>query len=99
MIDPIRTELKRKAYSEVAKARRRGLLPRQSCEVCATEFGEAHHADYAKPLDITWLCGLHHADEHARLRAIRSHERYLEWCARWDTEHPQAALRLVRDRP
>jgi hypothetical protein len=25
---------------------------------------EAHHNDYSKPLDITWLCRVHHGREH-----------------------------------
>lgn len=44
---------------------RRGLLIKQPCEVChITEKVEAHHKDYNKPYDITWLCFKHHRELH-----------------------------------
>ena len=49
---------KRKAHSAVSNAIRDGKLERGTeCEVCkATEKLHAHHDDYAKFLDIRWLC-------------------------------------------
>lgn len=45
---------------------RRGKLQRGTCVVCkegAIERAiEAHHADYAKPLVVEWLCRPHHVD-------------------------------------
>ena len=35
---------------------RRGKLTREPCSVCSTPVAQMHHADYAKPLQITWLC-------------------------------------------
>lgn len=58
----------RRAHSRVAWALRSGQLERGPCEQEAT--GEcsglvhAHHDDYSKPLDVRWLCSVHHAKEH-----------------------------------
>ena len=41
-----------------------GKLVRQPCEVCEMEPADAHHDDYLKPLDIRWLCRLHHRRQH-----------------------------------
>jgi len=37
-----------------------------ACERCSLESQrlDAHHADYAKPLDVTWLCGPCHKIVH-----------------------------------
>lgn len=44
---------------------KRGLLVRGVCEVCgSSEKVEAHHSDYTKPFDITWLCKKHHSEHH-----------------------------------
>ena len=44
----------------------RGQLRRGRCVVCGTPDAQAHHADYTKPLDITWLCPVcHRRAEHA----------------------------------
>ena len=58
--DPIR----RLAHSKVTYAVRSGKLKRQPCEVCADSSTHAHHDDYSKPLDVRWLCPLHHAEWH-----------------------------------
>lgn len=50
------------AHAAVARAIKRGELKRQPCAVCgAVERIHAHHEDYARPLDVVWLCALHHA--------------------------------------
>lgn len=43
---------------------REGMLIRQPCEVCGNEKVEAHHDDYFKPLEVRWLCKLHHQEHH-----------------------------------
>lgn len=58
------TERKR-AYIIVQSALQRGDLTRGRCEVCEKP-GEAHHDDYAQPLNIRWLCRSHHRQHHAR---------------------------------
>lgn len=45
----------------------RGSIKRLPCEICGTnERVEAHHTDYAKPLEVRWLCLLHHKQEHRK---------------------------------
>lgn len=59
--------LKREAYSAVARERKRGGLQPEACAVhdCSHHGTTvAHHEDYALPLDVTWLCRLHHAWRH-----------------------------------
>lgn len=48
----------------VNKAIRAGKLVRGNCW-CGL-IGQAHHEDYAKPLDVIWLCAVHHKQEHMR---------------------------------
>ena len=53
------------AQHVIAHEIRVGGLVRQACEVegCETK-AHAHHADYSKPLEVRWLCPLHHARAH-----------------------------------
>ncbi len=69
----MRNEVKRyrKKYPEKVRARnkingeiRAGRLRRQECEVCGSPNANAHHADYSKPLEVRWLCDLHHTEVH-----------------------------------
>lgn len=52
------------AHLTVRNAMRLGLLERQPCEVCGDPKSEAHHDDYDRPLDVTWLCRAHHRAVH-----------------------------------
>ena len=57
--------LKYKAHCAVNNAVRDGKLERLPCEVCRTTIGvHAHHEDYSKPLDVVWLCAIHHSERH-----------------------------------
>jgi hypothetical protein len=60
---------KAKARYAVNNAIRDGLLIRKSCERCADPKSEAHHDDYSKPLEVTWLCNKHHRERHKELKA------------------------------
>jgi len=54
-----------KANKAVAYALKTGLLIKKSCTVCGTTKSiHGHHEDYSKPLDIIWLCALHHSEVH-----------------------------------
>ena len=43
---------------------RRGKLIPEPCAVCDDPKVEAHHLDYSKPLDVVWLCRVHHIQLH-----------------------------------
>lgn len=60
---------KRIAQHKISNGIRDGKLVRQNCCVCKKIYnleikGQAHHSDYNKPLDITWLCHKHHRAWH-----------------------------------
>lgn len=38
------------------------------CEVCGDPNVHAHHEDYTKPLEVNWLCPLHHVERHLQLK-------------------------------
>lgn len=48
---------------------RQGYIQRNDCEVCGSkEKVEAHHDDYLRPLDVRWLCRIHHDEHHLNER-------------------------------
>lgn len=52
------------AHKKATEALRTGVLKRQPCEECGAEKTDAHHDDYAKPLEVRWLCRSHHIQWH-----------------------------------
>lgn len=57
--------IKRAAHIIVGNAVRDGKLSPEPCEVCfRTHDIHAHHDDYAKPMDVRWLCNEHHKEWH-----------------------------------
>lgn len=38
-----------------------GLLTHRDCQSCGNPESEKHHPDYARPLDVVWLCRTCHA--------------------------------------
>lgn len=60
-----RNPAKVRAHIAVNNATRTGKLVPQPCEVCSNKPAQAHHDDYAKPLEVRWLCsGCHVAQHH-----------------------------------
>jgi hypothetical protein len=61
-IHPLTAEQKRRdncrSYLNVYV--RRGKIQRKRCEVCGRKAVEALHLNYAKPLEVKWLCRPHH---------------------------------------
>jgi hypothetical protein len=55
---------KYKARTMVNNAVRDGKLFSQPCEVCEASGTHAHHDDYAKPLNVRWLCPSCHTKWH-----------------------------------
>jgi len=54
------------ARDKVRYAIKKGKLTRKPCEVCGKEKAYAHHDDYSKPLDVRWLCAVHHSEVHRK---------------------------------
>lgn len=52
------------ARHELQRAIREGEIVRQPCEVCGDIKAHGHHDDYAKPLEVRWLCRTHHNEVH-----------------------------------
>ncbi len=60
--------LHKEAYRVFNNAKARGDIVPQGCEKCDTHkpiYG--HHEDYSKPLEVRWLCMLHHKERHAEM--------------------------------
>jgi ribosomal protein S27AE len=53
-----------RAHQLIRNAKRRGVLKNMMCEQCGSDKSVAHHDDYSKPLEIRWLCQMHHLDWH-----------------------------------
>jgi hypothetical protein len=51
------------------KAVVRGDVERKPCEVCGNPKVDGHHEDYAKPLEVRWLCRKHHMELHRKVAA------------------------------
>lgn len=64
---------RKRAAEMVAKAIKSGQLVRQPCFVCG-EKAQAHHPDYSAPLDVVWLCVMHHRQAHGLVRRIDEKE-------------------------
>ena len=46
------------------EAIRSGKIKRLPCNICGAEPAEGHHPDYSKPLEVVFLCPLHHREVH-----------------------------------
>ena len=59
---------KQSARRKLERAILSGKLKRKPCEVCGKKkYIQAHHEDYSKPLEVVWLCALHHKDKHRKI--------------------------------
>ena len=63
------------AHNSVARALKNGNLIKDSCCMCRSIMSVAHHDDYSKPLDVMWLCSVHHKSRHAYLKYILTNSR------------------------
>jgi hypothetical protein len=54
-----------RAHSALNNAVRDHRLEKEPCYFCGTPEVHAHHHDYSKPLDVTWLCVKCHQRLHA----------------------------------
>lgn len=58
----------------VRRSIKAGHMKKQVCEVCGEIKVDAHHDDYAKPLDVRWLCRSHHREHHERNKHLTKEE-------------------------
>lgn len=65
--------LRKAAHIITNNALRDGKLLKLPCLICGGE-SEAHHPDYSRPLDVVWLCSLHHKQAHIITRKEQYHE-------------------------
>lgn len=40
------------------------IIKRLPCIECGNKKSQGHHFDYKKPLEVIWLCALHHKEIH-----------------------------------
>lgn len=56
---------KRSVHILTGNAIRDGMLTKDVCCICSTDVNiVAHHNDYDKPLEVTWVCAKHHTEWH-----------------------------------
>lgn len=56
-----REQQRRASAREMANVyQKRGKLKPRPCEICGDPKVEKHHEDYRKPLEVNWLCKIHH---------------------------------------
>ena len=53
------------AHGALNRAVKNGEIQKQPCVMCGSKDSEAHHPDYAMPLDVIWLCPSHHKQVHS----------------------------------
>ena len=67
----IRNPEKESAHLIVANAIKSGKLIKGPCYICgSTKRINCHHPDYNKPLDVIFLCPIHHSRLHKILKLI-----------------------------
>lgn len=60
-----KTPEKNRAHKKVGKALKKGKLIKLPCTVCGSSSNvHAHHEDYTRKLDVTWLCASCHSKRH-----------------------------------
>lgn len=52
------------AMSALGNAVRSGKIIKQPCFICGNRIVEGHHPIYSMPLDVVWLCKVHHREIH-----------------------------------
>ena len=70
--------IKNKAYCKVYSCIKKGKIIKMPCAYCGSKNVHAHHADYNKPLEIIWLCPIHHRQIHTGSLHLYSPETVLE---------------------
>lgn len=58
---------KKIAWSLFSLAVASGKIKKEPCSVCGELKAQGHHEDYFKPLDVVWLCQVHHTERHKQI--------------------------------
>lgn len=45
---------------------KKGIIKRKPCIICKNPKALAHHPNYSKPLEVIWLCPVHHKEIHSK---------------------------------
>ncbi len=53
-----------KVHKKLQNAVYTGKIIKSPCVVCKSKKSQGHHPDYSKPLEVIWLCALHHKHVH-----------------------------------
>lgn len=69
-LHPDRAKARNAITMKLAKLR---LTP-LPCATCQATPTQAHHKDYSKPLEVTWLCRKHHLEAHNKVQRIELRE-------------------------
>lgn len=69
-----RERFRKRVMGKVHAAIKKGILTRSPCIICGEPQTHAHHADYRKPLEVTWLCAKHHTQLHQIIRSDPDNE-------------------------
>lgn len=56
------------ARTKLRYAVKTGKVIKLPCEMCGDIKSQGHHSDYSKPLDVQWLCDLHHKHVEGKLK-------------------------------
>lgn len=57
-------KLRVNARTKLIYWKNKGVIKQKPCIVCGSLKSEAHHCDYKKPLEVMWMCKLHHKAWH-----------------------------------
>lgn len=59
---------RRRACNQLNNAIKIRKIIKEKCRDCKRKDTHGHHLDYDKPLEVIWLCPIHHKLEHQKLR-------------------------------
>ncbi len=63
---------RQKAIDAVHNALKSKKLVKQPCDICRDTKVHGHHEDYSKPLQVIWLCSIHHRQRHEVLKCCEA---------------------------
>lgn len=62
---------KSNAQQKLRRAVKAGKIKKESCGRCRSTINiHGHHEDYSRPLNVVWLCPIHHRERHKELRIM-----------------------------